>query len=57
MKHLGQVSAMRDARTMSSAWNGRSQPDFATSAKTDFMNAVWKAFADFVVQKKNEVSL
>jgi hypothetical protein len=57
MKHVGKVSVVRDARTVWGAWNGAAQPDFATSAKTDFLNAIWKAFSDFVVQKKNEVSL
>ncbi len=52
MKHIGKVSVGRDARFGSIA-----QPDFAVSAKTDFLNAIWKAFSDFVVQKKNEVSI
>ena len=52
MKHVGKVSVSRNAWTR----NGVSHPDFA-DAKTDFMNAIWKAWSDFVVQKKNEVSL
>jgi len=57
MKHVGKVSVVRDVRTVARGGNGVAQPDFATSAKTDFLNAIWKAFSDFLVQKKNEASL
>ena len=56
MKHVGKVSVVRDTRAVWGAWNGAAQPDFATSAKTDFLNAIWKAFSDFLVAKKNETS-
>jgi hypothetical protein len=49
MKHLGKVTVAR------SVIHYR-EPGFA-DAKSDFMNAIWKAWQDFVVQKKNEVNV
>jgi hypothetical protein len=54
MKHLGKVSVVRSRMTSRCAGGAfRGEPDFA-DAKSDFLNAIWKAFGDFVVQKKNE---
>jgi len=50
MKHLGRVSIVRDwMRERPGAELG-----FA-DAKGDLMNAIWRAWLDFVLQKKNEV--
>jgi hypothetical protein len=57
MKHIGKVSVVRE-RAATGAPRGRTgtEPGFA-DAKTDFMNAIWRAWSDFVYQKKNEVSV
>ena len=55
MKHLGKVSVARNTWIAPGARSG-SHPDFA-DAKADYLNAIWKATTDFVVTKKNEVSL
>jgi len=57
MRHLRTVSVVkeltsRNARRESSG----TDPGFA-DAKTDFMNAVWRAWSDYVLQKKNEMTL
>ena len=49
MKHLGKVSVVRNRLTSR-------EPGFA-DAKTDFLNAIWKAWSDFIVAKKNETSM
>ena len=56
MKHLGKVSVARNTWIAPGARSG-SYPDFAVDAKTDYLNAIWKATTDFAVAKKNEVSL
>ncbi len=57
MKHLGKVSVVRSRMATRRAGGAfRAEPDFA-DAKSDFLNAIWKAFGDFVVQKKNELSI
>jgi len=56
MKHLGKVSVARTLSMLSGAQSG-SHPDLAVDAKTDYLNAIWKATTDYVVAKKNEVSL
>jgi hypothetical protein len=53
MKHIGKVSVIRKharGHTMDT------DPGFA-NAKTDFLNAIWKAWSDFIVAKKNEISI
>jgi hypothetical protein len=55
MKHLGKVSVVRIAMIAPGS-RSESHPDFA-DAKGDYMNAIWKATTDFIVAKKNEVSL
>jgi hypothetical protein len=53
MKHLSKVSVERRL-----SWaQGGSRPDLAVDAKTDYLNAIWKATTDYVVAKKNEISL
>lgn len=56
MKHLGKVSVARTLSIVTGA-NGGSRPDLAVDAKTDYLNAIWKATTDYVVAKKNEISL
>lgn len=53
MKHVGIVTAIR----------GRAASDFTheamgcADAKGDFLNAIWRAWSDFVVAKKNEMAI
>jgi hypothetical protein len=49
MKHVTQITLVR---------RGFSACEPAPAdAKSDFMNALWRAWSDFVYQKKNETSL
>jgi hypothetical protein len=54
MKHIGRVSVIREGALRGLAGNGRGTDPCCADAKTDLMNAVWRAWADFVVAKKNE---
>ena len=57
MKHLGRVSVVRDWAT-GDFMRDRSGAELGfADAKTDFMNAVWRAWLDYILQKKNEVRL
>ncbi|HOZ45016.1 MAG TPA: hypothetical protein PLO37_05205 [Candidatus Hydrogenedentes bacterium] len=53
MKHIGRVTEVRWDRMKEAAGY---EPDFA-DAKTDFQNALWRAWSDYVYQKKNEVAI
>lgn len=53
MKHLGRVSVVPDRKVIFATGREPGRAD----AKGDLMNAVWKAWNDFVAQKKNEVAV
>ncbi len=53
MKHIRKVTVVREDVLRSAA---RPVPDFA-DAKTDFQNAVWRAWEDYLMAKKNELTL
>lgn len=48
MKHLGKVTRVREMALHTPG---------AADAKTDFMNAIWRAWSDYVYEKKNEMAL
>lgn len=52
MKHLGRVSLSRELAMRAA----HAEPGYA-DAKTDFIAALWRAWQDFVYQKKNELTL
>jgi len=54
MRHLRRVTVVKELTTRD-AWrdSSRTGPEVA-DAKTDFMNAVWRAWSDYVDAKKNE---
>ena len=54
MKHLQRVSV---AKRLASGSRCRTQTEPGLAdAKTDFMNAVYRAWSDFVAQKKTELA-
>jgi hypothetical protein len=53
MKHVGTVTVVRRAVDGN---GGRTEPSFA-DAKSDFQNAIWRAFSDYIYQKMNEVGM
>lgn len=53
MKHLGRITIESHMGLRDMA---RTEPGYA-DAKTDFLNAIWRAWSDFVFQKKNETQL
>jgi hypothetical protein len=53
MKHIGKVSVIR---RQTRAYTMGTDPGFA-DAKIDFLNAIWKAWSDFIVAKKNEIGI
>ena len=58
MKHIRKVSRGREG-TAWDAIRGRSRAGAleCADAKGDFMNAIWRAWSDYVFAKKNEVSI
>ena len=57
MRHLRRVSVVKELTT-GNAWRESAGTDPGLAdAKTDFMNAVWRAWSDYVLQKKNEMSI
>ncbi|NIA13392.1 MAG: hypothetical protein GWP08_04870 [Nitrospiraceae bacterium] len=57
MKHLQRLSvAKRLTIEPSSRCGSETDPGLA-DAKSDFMNAIYRAWTDYVYQKKNELSL
>ena len=56
MKHLGRVSAVQVINAKA-AYRRPGYDLGLADAKTDFMNAIWRAWGDYVYQKKNEVSV
>ncbi len=57
MKHLHRVSVVSERAVQAVLRSGTEGTPNPADAKTDFMNAIWRAWGDFVYQKKNEVSL
>lgn len=57
MKHLHRVSVVSERAVKAVLRGGAEGTPSPADAKTDFMNAIWRAWGDFVYQKKNEVSL
>jgi hypothetical protein len=55
MKHLGKVSVARRARITDKQRDSQ-DPGFA-DAKTDWINAMYRDFNNFVYAKKNETRL
>lgn len=56
MKHLRRVSVVHERALRGSPRNSETGPNSA-DAKTDFLNAIFRAWSDFVFQKKNELSV
>jgi hypothetical protein len=57
MKHLHKVSVINERALRSMLRGGVEANPGPADAKTDFMNAIWRAWGDFVYQKKNEIRL
>lgn len=53
MKHVAMISQQR--RIEKSEVRNTTSP-FVADAKSDFMNAMWRAWSNFLYEKKNEVS-
>lgn len=55
MKHLGRISVVRDWTLGDAMQNCAGAGIGLADAKTDLKNAMWRAWLDFILQKKNEV--
>lgn len=57
MRHVRRVSLVREGKVSEPArYCGEARPDLA-DAKSDFMNAIYRAWSDYVYAKKNEMSV
>jgi len=56
MKHLRGISDNRE-RTIREFSSARVTGPVSADAKTDFLNAMWRAWSDYTYQKKTELSV
>jgi len=57
MKHIGSISVVRSVATRDLDGYPANTAPVSADAKADFLNAIWRAWWDYVDAKKNELSV